>query len=61
MIGRDEERYLTRRLEVARGNWRKFIVRLGIHIIEVAIDPELIVAHLGFESRITAPAFLLGK
>ena len=61
MIGRDEERRRTRRQKIARGYWRKFIVRLRIHIIEVAVNPELIVAHLGFESRITAPALLLGK
>src|SRR3989454_8505210 len=59
MIGRDEEGKYPRRLEIARGLWRKFIVRFGIHIIEVAENPQLIVADLVLESRVTAPAFLL--
>ena len=57
---RDVERYLTRRLEIARGDWRKFVVRLGIHIKEVAKNPQLIVTDLGLERRIPAPALLLG-
>ena|SRR6266566_3330609 len=59
MIGRDEERQLTRHLEIARGGWRKFIVRFGINIIEVAKNPQLIVADFALESRIPAPALLL--
>src|SRR5438552_7559746 len=59
MIRRDEDRHPARRLEIARGGWRKFIVRFGIYIIEVAKNPELIVADLGLERRVPAPALLL--
>src|SRR6266566_7754992 len=59
MIGRDEERHPARRLEIARGGWRKFVVRFGIHIIEVGKNPELIVTDLVLESRVPAPALLL--
>ena len=58
MIGRDVARRGTRRDEIARSIWRKFIVRFGIHIIEVAKKPQLIVADFMLESRITAPALL---
>ena len=57
---RDVARKGTRRLEIAGGLWRKFIVCFGIHVIEVAKNPELIIADFMLESRITAPAFLLG-
>src|SRR5438552_6515294 len=56
---RDVERWGTRQLEIARGYWRKLIVRFGIYIVEVAKNPQLIVADLVLESRVTAPAFLL--
>ena len=59
MIGGDEERQPARRLERARGSWRKFIVRFCIHIVEVAKNPQLIIADFVFESRISAPALLL--
>src|SRR5437870_2239087 len=59
MIGRDEEHRGTRRLEIARGYWRKFIMRFGIHIIEVAKNPQLIVADLVLECGIPTPALLL--
>src|SRR5262249_3194530 len=58
MIGRDEARRRTRRDETARSVWRKFVVRFGIHIIEIAKKPQLIVADFVLESRITAPALL---
>ena len=61
MIGRDEDRLPAGLLEIVRRGWRKFVMRLRIHIIKVAINPELIVAHLGFESRIPAPPLLLGE
>src|SRR5206468_5864011 len=57
--GGDEERLLTRGLEIARGGWRKYIVRFGIHIIEVAKNPQLIIADFVLERRIPAPALLL--
>src|SRR5437667_3944317 len=60
MIGRDEERQPTRRLEIARGGWRKYIVRFGVHIIEVAKNPHLIIAEFVLERRIPPPALLLG-
>src|SRR5437660_6609866 len=56
---RDVERWGTRQLEIARGYWRKLIVRFGIYIVEVAKNPQLIIADLVFESRVTTPAFLL--
>ena len=56
---RDVERWGTRQLETARGDWRKFIVRFGIHVVEVAEKPQLIVANLMFVSGVTAPALLL--
>src|SRR5207249_1269529 len=56
---RDVERRETRQLETAGSDWRKFIVRFGIHIVEVAKKPQLIVANLMFESGITTPALLL--
>src|ERR1700719_1951935 len=59
MIGRDEARPGTRRDETARSVCGKFIVRFGIDIIEVAKNPQLIVADFVLESRITAPALLL--
>ena len=59
MIGRDEEGQPTGHLERARGGWRKFIVRFGIHVIEVAKNPQLIVADFLLESRIPARALLL--
>src|SRR5438309_570446 len=59
MIGRDVERQPARRLEIARGGWRKYIVRFGIHVIEVAKNPQLIIADFVLERRIPAPALLL--
>src|SRR5205814_7337209 len=50
-----------RSLKAARGDCREFIVRFRVHIIKVAENPKLIVADLGFESRIAAPAFLFRK
>ena len=58
MIGRDEARRGTRRDEIARSVWRKFVVRFGFHIIEIAEKPQLIVADFVLESRIPAPALL---
>src|SRR5947208_16357695 len=59
VIWRDEEYRGTRRLEIARGYWRKFIVRFCIHVVEVAKNPQLIIADFVLESRIPAPALLL--
>ncbi len=59
MIGRDEDRRRARSLEIACGDWRKFVMRFRIDIIKVAVNPQLIVADLIFERRIAAPAFLL--
>ena len=61
MIGRDVARRGTRRLEIARSVWRKFIVRFGIHIIEVAKKPQLIVADFVLKRRITAQRSCLGN
>src|SRR5205823_8884030 len=38
--------------------WRQFIMGFPIHIIKVAINPELIVTDLGFKSRVATPTFL---
>src|SRR5262249_50955441 len=61
MIGRDVDRQLPRRLERPRRGWRKLIVRLGVHIIKITEDPQLIVADFVLEGSITAPAFLRRK
>ena len=61
MIGRDEKRRTARRLETARGDWGKFIVRFCIDIIKVAVHPQLIIADLVLERPIASPAFLFRK
>ncbi len=61
MIGRNEDRKITRGFEIARGAWREFIMRLCIDIKKVAVNLELIVADLIIERRITTPAFLCRK
>src|SRR4029077_13051945 len=38
MIGRDEDRKIARGLEIARGAWRSFIMRLCIDIKKVAVN-----------------------
>src|SRR5438552_12089865 len=59
MIGRDEKRQPTKHLKRAGGRRRKFIVRFCIHVVEVAKNPQLIIADFVLESRIPAPALLL--
>src|SRR6266446_3680055 len=61
MIGRDEEGKLARGLEIARGAWCEFIMRLCFDIKKVAVNLQLIVADLIIERRITTPAFLCRK
>src|ERR1043166_3477596 len=58
MIRWDENHKTARGLETARGIWGQFIVRFSIHIIEIGVNPELIVQDLGFESSVATPAFL---
>src|SRR3989442_1078953 len=58
MIWRDVVRYCERIKEIAGSLRGKFIVAFVIHIIEVTKNPQLIVADLVLDRRITAPAFL---
>src|SRR5207245_4272597 len=58
MLGRDEERRTARGFKIARGDWRKFVMRLCVHIKKVAVNLQLIVTDLIVECRVAAPAFL---
>src|SRR5205823_7941347 len=58
MIWRYGDHKRPRGLEIAGGVWREFIMGFPIHVIKVAVNPELIITDLGFKSRVTTPAFL---
>src|SRR6266700_1996343 len=61
VIGGNGDYTGPRGFEWTRGTWRKFVMRLHVGIIKISENPKLILAHLSFEGRITAPAFLGGK